>query len=143
MGNDGSTVTVADIDRQRFIPPFTWARPSPLFTDLPDAAQITHTASPTAEAPDSDFTHRMARLDTAGQLAMLTDLVRSQAATVLGHSSSEQIVASKVFKDAGFDSLTAVELRNQIAALVGTKLPATLVFDYPTPAALAEHLHTR
>jgi rifamycin polyketide synthase module 9/10 len=83
---------------------------------------------------------QLASLDTPGQLAALTDLISAQAAVVLGHSSGEHIPVSRAFKDAGFDSLTAVELRNQIAALTGTKLPATLVFDYPTPAALAGYL---
>jgi len=82
-------------------------------------------------------------LDTAGQLALLTDLVRSEAAVVLGHSSGEQVAVSGVFKDAGFDSLTAVELRNRVSAVVGVTLPATLVFDYPTPAGLAEYLRAQ
>jgi NADPH:quinone reductase-like Zn-dependent oxidoreductase/NADP-dependent 3-hydroxy acid dehydrogenase YdfG/acyl carrier protein len=82
-------------------------------------------------------------MDTAGQLTALADLVRREAAVVLGHTTSDHIPVSRAFKDAGFDSLTAVELRNRIAALAGTKLPATLVFDYPTPTALAEYLHTQ
>jgi hypothetical protein len=79
---------------------------------------------------------QLAGLDTPGQLAVLTDLVCAQAAIVLGHSSGEHVPVSRAFKDAGFDSLTAVELRNQIAALTGTKLPATLVFDYPSPGGV-------
>jgi NADP-dependent 3-hydroxy acid dehydrogenase YdfG/acyl carrier protein len=143
IDHDESTVTIADIDWQRFIPPFTWARHSPLFTDLPDAQRIAETATSTAEPPDSELAQRLAGLDTAGQLVALTDLVRHEAAVVLGHTSSEHIPVSRAFKDVGFDSLTAVELRNRVAGLVGIKLPATLVFDYPTPTVLAEHLHTR
>ena len=74
---------------------------------------------------------------------MLTDLVRREAAAVLGHGSSEQIAVSGAFKDAGFDSLTAVELRNRLSGLVGIKLPATMMFDYPAPSVLAEHLHAQ
>src|SRR5262249_33632764 len=86
---------------------------------------------------------RLAGLDPTNQLAALTDLIRSEAAVVLGHSSPEQITISGTFKDAGFDSLTAVELRNRLTAVIGVKFPATLVFDYPTLAGLAEYLRTR
>jgi acyl carrier protein len=97
---------------------------------------------PTTQA-STDLRARLAGLDTVGQLSALTDLVRNEAAVVLGRTTSDQIAVSRAFKDAGFDSLTAVELRNRLTALTEIKLTATLVFDYPTPAALAEHLHTQ
>jgi thioesterase domain-containing protein len=83
---------------------------------------------------------RLVGLDTAGQLAVLSDLVRAEAAVVLGYSSSEQIAASGVFKDAGFDSLTAVELRNRLTNATGQRLSATLIYDNETPVAVARHL---
>ncbi|WP_407559885.1 type I polyketide synthase [Streptomyces sp. 184] len=100
-------------------------------------------AAPAAAEPAGDLLARLSALPEAEQDAALLELVRTQVADVLGHADATQIDAERGFKDLGFDSLTAMELRNRLQRATGTRLRATLVFDYPAPAAVAEHLRDR
>ncbi|MGV4925929.1 SDR family NAD(P)-dependent oxidoreductase [Streptomyces sp. BHT-5-2] len=76
-------------------------------------------------------------------LAALVGLVRDEATAILGYAESERIGGEQSFQDAGIDSLSAVELQERLTAVTGVELPATLVFDHPTPAAVADYLRTQ
>ncbi|APU21398.1 polyketide synthase family protein [Actinoalloteichus sp. GBA129-24] len=91
-------------------------------------------------APETELAERLAPLTAEERYELLADLVQVEAAQVLGIADPETIDTDRGFLDLGFDSLTAVELRNRLTSATGLRLPATLLFDYPTPAALAGHL---
>jgi polyene macrolide polyketide synthase len=88
----------------------------------------------------TDLPARLAGLDRSGQHRVLTELVCTQAALVLGHPPTAIIDPDREFNDLGFDSLSAVEFRNRLRTATTLTLPATLVFDYPTPHELATYL---
>jgi NADP-dependent 3-hydroxy acid dehydrogenase YdfG/acyl carrier protein len=83
---------------------------------------------------------RLAGVSDAEQNAIILELLLAQIAALLGHGSVSSIDAKREFRQLGFDSLTAIELRNRLSAATGLRLPAGLIFDYPTPVVLADHI---
>jgi acyl transferase domain-containing protein/acyl carrier protein len=95
---------------------------------------------PPRRAVAVSLAQRLAGVAAPDRQGAVEELVCAEVAAVLGHSSPRAIDPSSTFKELGFDSLTSVQLRNQLAATTALRLPATLVFDYPTAAAVAGHL---
>jgi pimaricinolide synthase PimS1 len=102
-------------------------------------------AAPTAARQKADssagLAHRLSTLPEDEAQAALLQLICAQAAAVLGHSAADEVEPDRAFKEVGFDSLKALEFRNRVGSLTGLKLPATLVFNYPTPRELVPVLY--
>jgi acyl transferase domain-containing protein/NADPH:quinone reductase-like Zn-dependent oxidoreductase/acyl carrier protein/NADP-dependent 3-hydroxy acid dehydrogenase YdfG len=111
----------------------------PMFRGLIRAARRTAESAGAVES-SSDLRQRLAAMSTSEREHELLDIVRSNAATVLGHDCADAVGADQEFKDLGFDSLGSVEFRNRLKSATGLKLPTTAVFDHPTPKALAQYL---
>ncbi|MEU1329133.1 type I polyketide synthase [Streptomyces sp. NPDC005865] len=147
-GGKGHTL-VTDIEWERFAPLFTLARPTRLLDGVPEAVRILDASSDSGEGAEkaaekaAELRRELAALPVPQRTGALLDVVRKQVAAVLRYEPGQEVEPEKAFKDLGFDSLVVVELRNRLRAATGLRLPATMVYDYPTPRALAEHLLDR
>ncbi|MEV4826371.1 SDR family NAD(P)-dependent oxidoreductase [Micromonospora sp. NPDC049274] len=140
---DGEThLVVADVDWERFYPLFSSARNRPLVAGIPEvAALVAAEARPgAAEDVTSPLQARLLPLDKRDRLRLLTDLVREQVAVVLGYGDPAEVEADRAFRDLGFDSVSAVELRARLQDVTGARVPTTVIFDHPNIRAVAEML---
>nr|WP_246110245.1 type I polyketide synthase [Saccharopolyspora dendranthemae] len=139
-GDGDPAVVVADVEWDRFHAAYTATRPSPFLADLPDLRRLAEVDAPAAHATTP--AGRLAAMGgRAEQQAALLRIVREQVAGVLGHAGPDAIDPATSYRDLGFDSVTAVELRNQLNRVTGLRLPSTIVFDHPSARALATYLH--
>jgi 8,8a-deoxyoleandolide synthase len=131
LDHDETTLVVADIDWDRFIPSYTLARTRPLLRDLPEA-QLALDRDGEIDGDsvgEPSLVSRLVGLSEDERERTLLDLLREQAASALGHLTPEAIAPNRPFKELGFDSLTAVDMRNRLNVSTGLRLPPTLVFD--------------
>ncbi|TMR90709.1 type I polyketide synthase [Nonomuraea basaltis] len=135
VSGDAPVVLAADVDTDALS-----GHPVPPVLRGLVAAPARRRAAADTPTTEESLTERLTGLLPAEQRRILLDLVRSHVAAVLGHAGVDAIAAERAFAELGFDSLTAVELRNRLAAAAGLRLPATLVFDHPNPEALVTFL---
>ncbi|AOS63727.1 acyl transferase domain-containing protein/acyl carrier protein [Actinoalloteichus hymeniacidonis] len=140
--HDETSLTVADLDWERFAPGYTMSRRRTLIDDIPEATEaLDDDAAPTeASGVGADLRELLAGLTDFEQRTTLIEVLRGEIAAVLGHDDPAEIREDRPFTDLGFDSLTAMELRNRLTARTGNRMRATLVFDFPTTEALADHV---
>ncbi|MEU7941523.1 type I polyketide synthase [Microbispora bryophytorum] len=141
LDDDATCLTVADIAWERFVPPFTAGRTRPLLDDLAAAREA---LSPPADAPDQasgpGLRQELAALPAVRRRPRILQVVLGHTAAISGDSAGATD-PSRPFRDLGFDSLMTVELPERLTAATGLALPATLAYDHPTPAAVADHLY--
>ncbi|MGP3970984.1 type I polyketide synthase [Streptomyces sp. 6N223] len=137
LGRGETTLTVADFDWRRFAATFAGRRRSRLLAEIPQAAEALEGETPSENSP---LRQQLAAAAPEQRHQILTQHVRALAASVLGHAGPDAVPATQPFFEMGFDSLTAVELRNKLSSSAGMPLPTTLIFDYPTADDLARYV---
>jgi acyl carrier protein len=148
LAQDGpASQVLAEIDWPLFADGFTAARPSPLLAEFAGSAEP---AGPAGDGPGGKrsggavgptLARRLPGMSRTDADRLLLDTVREHTAAVLGYADSAALAADQPFKELGIDSMTAMQLRNRLQRAAGVQLPATMVFDHPTPKVLATQLH--
>jgi acyl carrier protein len=134
------SLTLADIDWSRYAPGMAMMRTTRLLDDIPAAREAIAGAQRGVEPSEEPLATQLAAMPEPERVTTLVKAVRAAAAAILGHASPDAIEPATKFGDLGFDSLSAVEFRNLLSRRTGLNLPQGVVFDFPTPLALAEFL---
>ena len=141
---DDGCVVVADLDWGRYALTYSSARARPLIGELPEVRRVLRDAAGELGEGAAErgglLAERFVGMAEGEREIEVLELVCARAAAVLGHSSARDVPAERAFRELGFDSLASVELAGELSAATGLRLSATVVFDHPTPEALAAHL---
>ncbi|MEU9482000.1 SDR family NAD(P)-dependent oxidoreductase, partial [Streptomyces sp. NPDC048191] len=138
LGTDTALLVAAALDRTALRAADSDSVPSLMRTLVPRRRRTAATGATPAES--ANWAETVRAMDPEARESAVLDLVQSTVAVVLGHGTAQSVPADRAFKELGFDSLTAVELRNRLNAATGLRLSAALVFDHPNPRAIADHL---
>jgi acyl transferase domain-containing protein/acyl carrier protein len=143
LDRDETCVVLVDLDWDLYAPTYAFARSRPLIEDLPEAQRAIAKLAQgdtAEEGGDASWVTELAPLSERERERAVLELVRSRAALVMGHDAPDSLDVRQPFRELGFDSLMAVELRNKLRAATGLALPATVVFDYPSCVELSAHI---
>ncbi|MBL7260167.1 hypothetical protein JKJ07_38215 [Actinoplanes sp. LDG1-01] len=140
VGRGETTVVVTDVDWPVFAASFSIARARPLLDGIPEArAALAEPVPAPAGEHSADFVAGLTGLTSADQQRAVLELVSREVAGALGHTADD-VAPDRPFQALGVDSLGALEIRNRLRVATGLELSNTIVFNHPTPAAVAVHL---
>jgi acyl carrier protein len=142
LDSNETCLALIDIDWDLYAPTYAFARPRPLIEDLPEVqrALARPAVAPGQEQAEASRLLELRSLSVRERERAVLDLVRSRTAGVLGHDTHDTLEPEQPFRELGFDSLMAVELRNRLEADIGIALPVTIVFDFPNCLELGSYI---
>jgi acyl transferase domain-containing protein/acyl carrier protein len=142
LDHDECCSVLVDLDWDLYAPTYAFARSRPLIEDLPEVkrALAQHAAGRREEDGEASLIVELRSLSESERERAVLELVRARAALVTGHATPEELDISQPFRELGFDSLMAIELRNKLATATGLTLASTVVFDHPSCQELSDHL---
>ena len=140
MESGATQKTVADVDWKVFVPLFEARRKRPLLEEVGVRPQLQVEAGSAKEEKSSRFLDRIQQAPRIERRQLLHGYIRDQVAQILGFASSDRIDPKQGFFKMGMDSMMTVQLRSRLDQNLGSSLPPTIAFEYPTVESLTKFL---